>query len=103
MSRYSDALRRAVYAIGYSPSAIAREAKCDRMTLYDAIHGRVRLRKQPAHALTTAAVNMIDKQIADSENKIAELREIRIELCGSYNMEFGGGANGGNNDGVEKP
>lgn len=103
MDRFSRALRRAVYAIDYSLPVIAQRAKCGRTTIYDAIHGRVRLRKPTAHALTTTVVDAIDKQIADHENGIAELRQIRIELCGAYNIEFGGGADGGNNDRAEKP
>lgn len=103
MSRYSDALRRAVYAIDCSLAVIAQDAKCGRTTIYDAIHGRVRLRKQTARAMTVAVINEIERQITRREKEIAELRQIRTDLCGAYNMEFGGGANGGNNDRAEKP
>ena len=98
MGRYSNALRRVVYTLDVMLPVLAAKAKVGRTTIYDAIHGRTRLRQRAARSLTQTTLAEVDNQIARREEEIAELRRLGTELRGAYNMEYGGGLDGGNDD-----
>lgn len=98
MSRYSDALRRVVYALEVPLPQLATRAKIGRTTIYEAIHGKTRLRKLAAQSLTTTTLEEIDNQITRREEEIKELRQLGTELRGAYNIEYGGDTDGSDND-----
>lgn len=103
MTRYSNALRRVIYALDVSLPVLATRANIGRTTIYDAIHGRKRLRQPAALSLTQTTLSEIDNQIARREEEIAELRRLGTELRGAYNMEYRGDVDAGKNDRAEKP
>lgn len=93
MDSYNNAMRQAIYLLECPLQKIADAAKCGRQTVYNTMHGGVRLRPQTAKMMATAVCDEIRNQIERKQREIEELQRRSACVRAAYNREFGGEAN----------
>lgn len=95
ISRFTNALRQAIYALDCPLASIANGAKVSRSTVYEGMHGKRPIMRRTAKSLTVATLVEIDGQIERRQAEIDRLRQYSQELRGAYNADYGGGYDDG--------
>lgn len=92
LSRYSNAVRQAIYIVECPLHVISDGAHINRSTLSNVMSGRKRTRKETAQALTDTLCGELDKQVAFELSKVERLKALKAELLEAFESEYMGGA-----------
>lgn len=89
MSRFDDALRKAILACDYRISSLSSKSMISRQTIYAVMHGAYKPRGNTARALTLAVIADIHSKAAEKKRELDELKQMEKELRNAYSDEYG--------------